>query len=65
MESKTNQKAEVKKNLGNNEFKNGNYSAAIAYYTEALEIEPHEAIYSNRAASYIALKQYKLALDDC
>ena len=30
-----------------------------------LEIEPHETIYSNRAASLIALKNFKQALDDC
>jgi DnaJ family protein C protein 7 len=30
-----------------------------------LEIQPHEAIYSNRAASFIALKDYKRALEDC
>lgn len=65
MESNTNEKAEQKKNLGNQEFKKGNFSAAVSYYTEAIETEPHEAIYSNRAASLIALKQYKQALEDC
>lgn len=30
-----------------------------------IEIEPHETIYSNRAASFIALKDYKRALEDC
>lgn len=29
-------KAEEKKNRGNEEFKKGNYHAAIVYYTEAL-----------------------------
>ena len=28
--------SEQKKQLGNNEFKKGNYSAAINYYTDAL-----------------------------
>lgn len=59
------QLAEKKKNLGNEEFKKQNYEAAINYYSEALEIQPHEAIYSNRAASYIALKKFELALNDC
>jgi hypothetical protein len=30
-----------------------------------VEIEPHETIYSNRAASFIALKDFKRALEDC
>jgi tetratricopeptide (TPR) repeat protein len=69
-------KADQRKQLGNQEFKKGNYQAAISYYTEAIgkdspsfyvcsEIAPHETIYSNRAASMIQLKQYKRALDDC
>ena len=29
-------KVEAKKNLGNAEFKEGNYQAAIAYYTESI-----------------------------
>jgi len=65
MEQSINEKAEKKKQLGNAEFKKQNYSAAINYYTDAIEIQPHEAIYSNRAASLIALKDFKRALDDC
>lgn len=65
MELSINEKAEKKKQLGNTEFKKQNYSAAINYYTDAIEIQPHEAIYSNRAASFIALKDFKRALDDC
>jgi len=30
-----------------------------------IEIEPHETIYSNRAACFIALKDFKHALEDC
>ena len=65
MEKSNSHKANLKKELGNNEFKKGNHSAAINYYTDAIEIEPHETIYSNRAASFIALKDYKRALEDC
>lgn len=36
MERSVNEKAEQKKQLGNNEFKKGNYTAAINYYTDAL-----------------------------
>ena len=57
--------SDEKKNLGNAEFKKGNYGKAIQYYTEAVNIQPTEQILSNRAASYIAVKEYKKALDDC
>lgn len=56
-------KSEEKKNLGNEEFKKGNYTKAIKLYTEALskplvsyallDLHQSEAIYTNRAASYI------------
>ena len=36
MEHTINEKAEQKKQLGNQEFKKLNYSAAINYYTDAL-----------------------------
>lgn len=65
MESTTiDPRAEAKKAQGNAEFKKGNHGAAIAYYTEAIEIQAHEAVLSNRAASFIATKDYKNALDD-
>lgn len=38
------------KEKGNKEFKDGNYQAAIAYYTEALLEEQNEVFYGNRAA---------------
>lgn len=34
-------------------------------YTKANEIEPSAPILSNRAASYIALKQFRQAVEDC
>ena len=61
----TDSASEDKKNLGNAEFKKGNHGKAIQYYTEAANIQPTEQIYSNRAASYIAIKEYRKALDDC
>jgi len=57
--------AEKKKNEGNNEFKKGNYHAAIEYYTDAIDIKPHETYYSNRAASLIAIKEFRRAMEDC
>lgn len=61
----TDSAAEDKKNLGNAEFKKGNHGKAIAYYTEAIDLQPTEQALSNRAASYIATKEYRKALDDC
>jgi hypothetical protein len=40
MERTEDQKSEQKKQLGNAEFKKGNYSAAINYYTDALGKHP-------------------------
>jgi tetratricopeptide (TPR) repeat protein len=51
--------------MGNNEFKQGNYHAAIEYYSDAIEIQPHETIFSNRAASFIAIKEFRRAMEDC
>jgi len=64
METDLSLKAEAKKNEGNAEFKKGNYTDAIKFYSEAIEIEPSAPILSNRAASYIALKKYNRAIDD-
>lgn len=36
MEKQLNQKAEQKKQLGNDEYKKQNYQAAINYYTDAI-----------------------------
>jgi len=57
--------AEIKKNQGNDAFKRNDYQRAISLYTEALNIQPSEQILSNRAAVYIALKQYRRAVEDC
>ena len=38
----TDSASEDKKNLGNAEFKKGNYGKAIQYYTEAADIQPTE-----------------------
>jgi tetratricopeptide (TPR) repeat protein len=34
-------------------------------YTQALEVQQHESIYSNRAASFIAVGEYSRAISDC
>lgn len=74
------ERAEEKKSKGNEEFKKGNYRAAISFYTEAIgkiqimknnnsvcvDIFPsNEAILTNRAVAYINLKDYDRAMSDC
>jgi tetratricopeptide (TPR) repeat protein len=72
----TNEAAENLKTKGNTEFQSGNYLAALRYYTQALgivqiivlyflEIHPTDALYTNRAAANIQLKDYTNALEDC
>lgn len=51
------------KEKGNDKFKNGNYEEAIEQYTKAVQFERHvAALYTNRAACYINLKDYNKAL---
>lgn len=52
------------KERGNEEFKKGNYQAAIAHYTEGLLEEETEQLYGNRAACYLNLGKYKESLED-
>lgn len=50
---------------GNEHFKRKDYLAAIADYTKAIIAAPQEvALYSNRAACYLALKQWDDAIAD-
>ncbi|TEB25225.1 hypothetical protein FA13DRAFT_1714051 [Coprinellus micaceus] len=58
--------AERVKEEGNNSFKGGRYAEAIDLYAEAIELNAQEPSYwTNRAASYMALKKFKPAVDDC
>ena len=50
-------KADEKKAKGNEEFKKGNYAAAITYYTDAIELCPNEVYFTNRAMAQIKLKK--------
>ena len=49
--------AEEMKNLGNEEFKKQNFPEAIKYFSDAIDIEPNEAYFTNRALCYISLKR--------
>ena len=65
VEQASNPAADAKKAAGNEAFKRQDYRRAIELYTEAVNIQPSEQILSNRAASFIALKQYRRAVEDC
>lgn len=57
--------AEVQKLKGNEEFKKGNYEAALAYYDQAIKLNPKDlAFYLNRSGAYHGLKQYEKAIED-
>ncbi|KAF9554548.1 protein prenylyltransferase [Agrocybe pediades] len=59
-------RAEKTKEKGNVAFKVGKYAEAVTLYTKAIELNPLEPSYlTNRAASYMALKRFRMALEDC
>ncbi|KAF8316628.1 TPR-like protein [Clavulina sp. PMI_390] len=58
--------AERYKEEGNVQFKQQRYGNAIDLYTKAHQLNDKEPTYlTNRASSYMALKRYKVALEDC
>lgn len=59
-------KAEEFKNKGNIHMKNSEYNEAVKEYTNAIELNPNNAIYfCNRAAAYSKLEQHTAAIEDC
>ena len=53
------------KELGNNQFKNQNYTSAIDYYTRGIELNRSEPVlYSNRATCFKCLGRYKESVSD-
>merc|ERR1719319_2155255 len=58
-------KALVFKAAGNKKYSAKDYSAAVALYTQAIDMFPAVAFYGNRAASLMAMARYKSALSDC
>lgn len=57
---------EEAKARGNEEYKRGNYEAAISHYTQAITLSPSEpAYYGNRSAAYFMIQKYEEALQDC
>lgn len=58
-------KAENEKSKGNEAFRSADYQEALAYYNRSIGLKPIIAVYNNRAMTYIHLKQYEDAIDDC
>uniref|UniRef100_A0A1B6DZE1 J domain-containing protein n=1 Tax=Clastoptera arizonana TaxID=38151 RepID=A0A1B6DZE1_9HEMI len=57
--------AEMKKELGNQQYKSKQYSKALTFYTEAINLCPESAsFYGNRSACYMMLNKYTSALED-
>ncbi|KAJ8366834.1 hypothetical protein AAFF_G00338880 [Aldrovandia affinis] len=57
--------AEELKEKANKHFKEKDYENAIKYYSEALELNPHNAVYySNRSLAYLRTECYGYALAD-
>ena len=57
--------SEKYKSRGNEFFKSGQYKEALEQYTEALKIDPENAVlYSNRSITYAKLEDYECALAD-
>lgn len=61
----TKDRAEKRKEHGNDAFKQGNYPQAIVHYTSALELNPgHHVALSNRSACFLKLGEHEKALSD-
>lgn len=52
--------------MGNEEYKNKRFEKAIEHYNLAIQAKSDEPLfYNNKAAAYIELKQFDLALEAC
>eukprot|EP00966_Prymnesium_polylepis_P229245 5305071-Prymnesium_polylepis.2 len=56
--------ADAEKELGNTQFKAGNYEQAIVHFSKAIELGATHVLFSNRSACYCGLKKYDEALSD-
>jgi len=59
-------RATVLKDQGNEAYKMGKYPGALKLYTAAISADKaNGALYGNRAACWMMLKEYQRAVDDC
>ena len=56
--------SEQEKEMGNTQFKAGNFEQAIAHFTKAIELGPTHVLFSNRSACFCGLRKYDEALAD-
>lgn len=57
--------AKAWKDKGNTAFGQGNWAESVTAYTEGISFDPSNAIlYSNRAACYLKMGKYEMALKD-
>lgn len=65
-EAEKTEKAEALKNDGNSKLASRQFNEAIALYSEAISLNPRNAIYySNRAAAYSHIGEHQKAISDC
>lgn len=58
--------AETLKNQGNTQFKNGDYEAAEALYSQAIQKNSHNPLlFTNRANARLKLERWEGVIDDC
>ena len=56
--------ADAEKELGNVQFKQGNYEQAIVHFSKAIDLGGNHVLYSNRSACFCGLRKYEEALSD-
>ncbi|KAG9004910.1 hypothetical protein FRB93_010089 [Tulasnella sp. JGI-2019a] len=57
--------AEELKEMGNLQFRQESYEAAVDTYSQAIALKAEPVFYTNRAAAYMALKRFEPAAGDC
>lgn len=58
-------KAEREKDKGNEAFRAGDYDEALVYYSRSISLVETVAARNNRAQTYLKLKDFNKAFDDC
>lgn len=64
--TKSQDRDEAERERGNEYYKQGNFEQAIKFYTRSIGFNPRNpVVYSNRAMSYLKIKDYSSAESDC